>query len=256
MKNRGYTLIELALGIALLGLLLILVWRFAFFATQRIAESEVPPALAAADQALAAFAAAHHRLPCPASPANDGVEDCSGAAVGRLPVTTLGLARPDLAMLRYGVFRVATANGWTDADLAVARDRLRPLLAIGAPPTGVVSLLGASNGLDFCEALRLAGAAATDAGRLHIRDQAGHVVRNVAYALAAPGGATATATAICSTAPTSRRIRLPLPGSRFPLPTTMPCWRSISASCGIVFRAPARWRRLRMRIRTRPARRW
>ena len=204
-RARGYTLIELSIGISLLGLVLILIWRFGFIANQRIAEAEAPPALAAAEQALMGFVAANNRLPCPdinndgredcgvilaGEPCpdlnGDGVADCTGLA-NRLPVVTLGLARADLAAVRYGVYRSYAASARADADLAAPRDRFWPLLAGGTPVAAVTAPLGHHGGVDFCTALANAGGAARNPGLLAIRDGGGNVVRNVAYALALPG---------------------------------------------------------------------
>lgn len=224
---RGYTLIELSLAITLLGLVAVLLWRFGGVASQRIAETEAPQILAEASQALAGFVAANHRLPCPdTSAVADGIEDCGGTAVGRLPVVTLGLARGDLRNMRYGVYRSAVANLDAAADrfaplVTTARDdpTLIPLYLPSIPsdlldaidilglldfsnlpsPSGLElvyhygsasaaeTLLGQVNGIDFCHALRLVGTSATDASALNIRDAGGAVISNVAYALALPG---------------------------------------------------------------------
>lgn len=224
---RGYTLIELSVAMTLLGLVAVLLWRFGGVASQRIAETEAPQILAEASQALVGFVAAKHRLPCPdtSTPA-DGVEDCGGAAVGRLPVVSLGLAHADLLNVRYGVYRSAVAN------MDAATDRFAPLVTTASDvatliplylpsiPSNILdaidvlgildfsglpsptpldffyhygsasaaeTLLGQVNGVDFCHALRLAGTSAADAGALTIRDAGGTPIRNVAYALALPG---------------------------------------------------------------------
>lgn len=225
--SRGYTLIELTLVIALLGLLAVVLWRFGSLASQRIEETEAPYKLGEANQALLGFIAAHHRLPCPDTDATaDGLENCDGAAVGRLPFVTLGVARADLGELRYGVYRSDTP----EIRLDVARDRFAPLVATtddsetslmiytttGFPSViaGVASLLsvsgipsptsdqtyhhfgsttiretllGATNGIDLCRGLQVAGAASTNTAALAIRDTSGTTQRNVAYALALPG---------------------------------------------------------------------
>lgn len=188
--SRGYTLIELSLAMVVLGMVMVMVWRFGVTANQRMVEIEAPPALTAADQALVGYAAVHSRLPCPDT-TGDGVEDCDGNAVGKLPLVTLGLTRADLRAVRYGVFRAAQADPRLDADLAArpALDRFAPLIAMGHP-VAVLSpspLLGNINGIDFCTALRSGGALATSNTRLHIQDAAGAPLKNVAYALALPG---------------------------------------------------------------------
>ena len=173
-----------------LGLVMVVVWRFGVTANQRMVEIEAPPALAAADQALVGFAAVHSRLPCPDTTGN-GQENCAGNSVGRLPVVTLGLVRSDLAQVRYGVFRAAQTDPRLDADLAAlpAKDRFAPLIATGYPVVVLTPspLLGRINGIDFCAALRSGGALPANSTRLHIQDGAGAMIKNVAYALALPG---------------------------------------------------------------------
>lgn len=188
--SRGYTLIELALAMVVLGLVMVVLWRFGVTANQRMVEIEAPPALAAADQALLGFAAVHSRLPCPDT-TGDGQEDCAGNPVGRLPVVTLGLVRADLARMRYGVFRAAQTDPTLDADLAAnpAKDRFAPLIATGHPVVVLTPspLLGNINGIDFCTALRSGAALPANNARLHIEDATGAMIKNVAYALALPG---------------------------------------------------------------------
>lgn len=187
--SRGYTLIELALAMVVLGLVMVVLWRFGVTANQRMVEIEAPPALAAADQALLGFAAVHSRLPCPDT-TGDGQEDCAGNPVGRLPVVTLGLVRADLAQMRYGVFRAAQTDPTLDADLAAnpAKDRFAPLIATGHPVVVLTpSLRGNINGIDFCTALRSGAALPANSARLHIEDATGAMIKNVAYALALPG---------------------------------------------------------------------
>ncbi|MBS7456801.1 hypothetical protein [Coralloluteibacterium stylophorae] len=152
-------------------------------------------ALASADTAIAAYAAAYARLPCPAASA-DGVEDCT-LAKGWLPRGTLeasvgtrldhdgsGIAG---GPMRYLVHR-ATAS-----DLAVAASHYEPPTwdadnsdadgyTFGSDDYG----FGAVNGLDFCAALATAAAAAPSTASAWVPDADG-ATRNVAYALAAPG---------------------------------------------------------------------
>ncbi|MBZ0105715.1 MAG: hypothetical protein K8H84_08805 [Sulfuricella denitrificans] len=205
---RGYTLIELATALTLLGLVGVLLWRFGGIASQRIAEIEAPQILTDASQALVGFVAANHRLPCPdTSATGDGLEHCGGAAVGRLPLVTLGLARMDLRNVRYGVYRSAVANMDTAADrffplVTTARDDPTLILLYAPsiiPPhpielvyhygsaTAAETPLGQINGMDFCYKLRLAGTSTANSGALNIRDASGAMIKNVAYALALPG---------------------------------------------------------------------
>lgn len=191
---RGYTLIELAIVISVLGLIAVLLWRFGSLASQRIAETESPQILADANQALIGFAMVNHRLPCPdTSATGDGLEHCGGAVIGRLPIVTLGLARADMQSMRYGVFSSAADS------LDTATDRFTPLVTYSSirnnansgydygSATASETLLGAVNGIDFCDALRLAGTSTADVNSLNIRDSGNGFVKNIAYALALPG---------------------------------------------------------------------
>lgn len=178
----GYTLIELTIAISLLGLVAVLLWRFGSVASQRIAETEAPQLLAKANQALAGYVAANHRLPCPAKTVGGG-EDCSAIPPGTwLPVVTLGLAHADLQSIHYGVYRVSAPNAWEDTDLAIAQDRFRPLVTVSTAKLdpgigydyGEASASetylgnGKGNGIDFCHALRLAGIDAISTSSLSI----------------------------------------------------------------------------------------
>lgn len=190
-SSRGHTLIELAVTLVVLGFVILIGLHFGISASQRSLEIQALPALSAADQAIIGFAAANNRLPCPDTD-GDGNEDCAGGvSTGNLPLITLGLARTDLANVRYGVFRSAKADARQDADLAAypAKDRLAPLIASGYPAAILVPpvLLGQTNGIDLCEGLRLGNAMAADNTKLHIRNASGAMLRNVAYALALPG---------------------------------------------------------------------
>ncbi len=209
-RAHGYSLLELAIGLVVLGLIIVLVWQFGKLTGQRLTEIRAPQTLGFIDQALTGFIAATHRLPCPDS-TGTGVEDCTGgAAVGRLPVVTLGLARADLANVRYGVYRAANAIPPQDADLAVALDRFwpnlpeaiplvtpairsiplpMPIVPVTGPPIGVGLKANLEiNGIDFCAAL-LTGQGQTTIlpGALKLQDSAGIAIRHVAYAVALPG---------------------------------------------------------------------
>jgi prepilin-type N-terminal cleavage/methylation domain-containing protein len=123
--NRGFTLIEVAIGMTILALSAAgLVMVLSAQGEQR-RWTETRAALAGAREALLAFATAHGRLPCPATPASGGREadapPGSGACVqaaGRLPAVTLGLSGVDAGgwlvdgwnrPLRYGITPLAGA---------------------------------------------------------------------------------------------------------------------------------------------------
>ena len=115
---RGFTLVELAVVLAIFGLLLgIMVIPLGTQVDQRrFAEAERQ--LAAVHEALLGFAIANGRLPCPANPAiasgtpNAGAENKPGAACaaaeGALPWTTLGVPELDPWGLRL-TYRVTPA---------------------------------------------------------------------------------------------------------------------------------------------------
>ena len=158
-----------------------------------------------ADQAVAAFAAAHSRLPCPADSA-EGRENCtSGAARGYLPIATLdtffdenarsqigasgpgGLASP----LRYAIAQPQSHNA-ESINLGAASNWYRPLSydATGkdyadrdAYEKGDDEIeYDAINGLDLCMALSRLSPLALDSGNLHATRNA--MAANIAYAVA------------------------------------------------------------------------
>jgi type II secretory pathway pseudopilin PulG len=157
-------------------------------------------ALAWADNAVAAFASAHSRLPCPAATV-DGAEDCAIGAKGYLPTLTLATAAGMEASLigasgpgqlpgpvLYAVNRGADA----DTDLAAAQERYAPLDNDGNARTtftrkdGSEFAYDAVNGLDFCRALVAASEAPATDATAHTRDHAGGTL-NIAYGVAVAG---------------------------------------------------------------------
>lgn len=203
-RQRGFSLLELAVSLAVLGLLAMgftAYWRYA--AQTRVAEGE-QDLLQQSRAALLGYVHAHSRLPCPAAD-TQGFEQCSGGALGQLPWRSLGLPQAAAGQIRYGVYRAANSvSPWLDQDLAVAMDRLVPLNNITAngleagktpiPPVQVPTpnaslLIGNSNLQDFCHAARAAAANATvNSAALAVADAgAPSTLRPVAFALALPG---------------------------------------------------------------------
>ena len=191
-NQQGFSLVELSVALAVLGLLVmgsVAYWRS--MSQQKVTAAEVE-VLTRVRQAMLGFAHANYRLPCPATD-DTGNENCSPASlanqVGRLPWRTLGLPDASLAGFKYGVYRDSNANAALDADLAVSGDRLSALVAVGTTPVAGNLFFGQRNLPDFCHALKRADDSTQGANRVGVRftEQGMNTVRNVAYAVAAPG---------------------------------------------------------------------
>lgn len=183
-RQAGFSLVELAIALLVLGLVAMLLARFLGHRSSVELQRVDTALLVRADQALTGFAVRHARLPCPDLD-GDGREDCGGQAqIGRLPFRDLGL--PDLraGRLRYGVLRQDDPSG---VDLGRAGDRFHPLLVASLPPVAVHTPLGNINGLDLCHQLHHASLlpVAGDPGHLHTLS--GGQPRTMAYALAVAG---------------------------------------------------------------------
>jgi len=210
-------------GIGLLQVVLILVLVAAITAAGfQVLQSRVAPdarlgeeqALAWADQAVAAFAAANSRLPCP-SAEPDGKEDCAlGLSKGYLPTSTLdtffdhnstsiigasGLGQLPSPVL-YAVYRppgAAPTTDGDDVDLSVADTRYTPLRYDPEnkkyeprpefdKTKSEKANYDAINGLDFCAALGEASVLSYQNGRLNVSPGSG-INLNVAYGVAVAG---------------------------------------------------------------------
>lgn len=104
--ERGVTLVELAVVVALLGALVGAGWLLAGPLSGRALSLETGHQLIALEQGLERFVAETGRLPCPDADA-DGFEDCGAAHVrlGGVPYRTLGVevrGRPAAGRLLYG----------------------------------------------------------------------------------------------------------------------------------------------------------
>lgn len=129
---RGFTLIELALALLVLGLIAALALALLPQLTDRMRLDETGIGTDLVDEAVVGFALANNRLPCPDTN-DDGLEGGAGGCepadeVGRLPFRDLGLPGPALdearLPLRYAVYR----NPGADADLVSLEERFEPAL--------------------------------------------------------------------------------------------------------------------------------
>lgn len=190
-RQHGFSLVELAVVLVVLGLVTLLLVRFLGTAMRERHEVASRSLLTRADDALLAFAMVNSRLPCPDGD-GDGDEDCGSGQLGQLPFRALGLPDANARRIRYGVLR-RPASRRGDADLAERSDRYDPLQVQHGTETAIEMPLGlaaSANGLDLCWALRNAGAAPLDAGYLHVTrpDAPAQIQAHVAYALALPRG--------------------------------------------------------------------
>lgn len=192
--QRGFSLVESAIALLVFGLmatLLLAYWKNTGQQQTAMVERDL---LGRAETALVSYVQAQYRLPCPAT-SDDGLEACAGSAnVGRLPWRTLGIADVRARNIRYGLYRNPKTDAWDDADLGVAKDRFRALVAtVDSPPTAQLTMLGNVNALDFCTALNTATALPVDATLLNTIEvnasgaDIANSRHNVAFTLALPG---------------------------------------------------------------------
>lgn len=99
--QRAFTLVEMAVVLAIIGLLLGSLMYTLSAQTEQRARAETQRTLEQAREAVLGYALANGRLPCPASAASLGVEspagggDCTNYADGFLPAVTLGFQPVD-----------------------------------------------------------------------------------------------------------------------------------------------------------------
>ncbi|WP_425917444.1 type II secretion system protein [Pseudomonas sp. GWSMS-1] len=187
-NERGFSLLELAIAIAVIGVMAVLLLTFVQRQNLQAQASAQRSLLERADQALTGFVLTHNRLPC-ADTDGDGLENCGAAGAGvskRLPARTLGMASFQAAQVRYQVYQ-APLPGALDRDLGVAKDRFSPLVAQVVPGAvlATATLLGQNTLLDFCSGLNTGARAPFSAAQVHTVGPAGST--NVAYGLALGG---------------------------------------------------------------------
>jgi type II secretory pathway pseudopilin PulG len=145
----GWSLLELAVVLVIMGLIGMVVWRMVPLGHQVAAGDVATDALQRSEQAIEGFARANHRLPAADSDdgsgrGGDGKED-AGQTVGWLPVRTLGLPG-DLRVRYEAATTLSSAPG----------KRFAPLLPPVAPtiaPNNGSAYSHTENGLDLCLAL-------------------------------------------------------------------------------------------------------
>ena len=124
--SNGFTLIELALILVILGVIAILAIQLVPKLTDRFRLDETASNLQELEDSIIGFAYQNNRLPCPDT-TNTGIEDCT-ADVGTVAYNSLGLSGPAIdearLPLRYGVYRNAGSN----ADLADLSELFEPAL--------------------------------------------------------------------------------------------------------------------------------
>src|SRR5579864_1369880 len=99
-RSRGFTLIEVAISMVILGLVMT---GLVVALSQEIQQRKLldtRTTLTQASEALTSFVVANARLPCPAIVGSNGLESTTGpgvctAAAGFLPAVTLGLPNLD-----------------------------------------------------------------------------------------------------------------------------------------------------------------
>lgn len=129
--SGGWSLVELSVVLAVVGVLGVVLWRVLPLGTQVATNHVAERELARAEQALVGYVLAHHQLPAPVS--EDGLD--------MLPADALGL--PSTMRLRYQV----------QSSLTTAPANLfSPLLPPGI--LGGKTVSAELNGLDFCMALK------------------------------------------------------------------------------------------------------
>ena len=163
-KELGFTLIELAVVIAVIGLLLGSLMVPLATQVESRQTREARRILEDAREALAGFAIANGRLPCPASSASNGLEspvgggDCTNDHDGFLPAATLGLMPTDQQgyaidpwgnRLRYAVTNAndsafTTANGISTQYLTTVPSPDLQVCSTGVGITGGKCAAGAA----------------------------------------------------------------------------------------------------------------
>lgn len=175
--QRGFSLLELALGLFILGFLFALMPMMISNLSRLQSADPAADPLDSGQQALIGFIIQHDRLPCP-DQNNDGQEDCNGGKSGGFPYRTVKLGRPLVNQagfaLHYGVYQ------HSQVSLSQRQNHFQPSLLGTSNPTIM-------NGLDFCQGLRLGLSAGLQSTEVSIKNSLGGSGVNPAFMLVDPG---------------------------------------------------------------------
>lgn len=145
LKTQGFTLIEMAVVLVIVGLMLggLLVPLSTQMETDK--RKETAATLESIREALIGFAIINKRLPCPDTSApRDGIEDCPSAVANNgsprsLPYATLGASRTDA----WGnTWNYSVTNAYTTAPITTTTPGI---INVGTAANGCTSALLASN---------------------------------------------------------------------------------------------------------------
>jgi hypothetical protein len=171
VRQRGISLVEVALASAVLGVCVVLLWGVSEQQTRTEKSDRTTSMIERAQDAVLAFAYLHGHLPCPAS-SGDGKASCGAGDTGFLPYLTLGLPAPEAGKIRYTVSTAAPSLVTGSPYRVAVGRRTGPLNGLTAQvvPLASVSPAGHEVLFDLCAALggashgAMAYALATDAG--------------------------------------------------------------------------------------------
>lgn len=216
LRQAGFSLVELAVSLAIVGLLGVIAWRWVASTREPLQRPAIMGQLAEAQAAVEGFVLARGRLPCAAA-TTGGAEACGNAAAVLLPWRDLGLSSR-FSQLRYGVNRAGTGLDLAAVPAvpatktAVSPASASPDLGLGFPgvpvtidattPANIATAAGlvtgamgsaadrriVANGLDWCRVLRrYAADSAPPAAVLRATNPVDATSITLAFIIAHPG---------------------------------------------------------------------